>query len=109
VSVRVLYATGSNNTGQLGLSHKTDKYTPTRVDLLYHYERDVKYFSCGARHNAAIASPLNSPGTLEVWTWGQGWFGRLGHGSEKFQLKPKLIKAFDSNDDSLFSLFSYSP
>lgn len=72
------------------MNNKYDQTEPQRVDALFHNEREVLEIRSGSKHNAAIVRPYNTD-TTEIWTWGQGWFGRLGHGSERFQLKPKLI------------------
>jgi alpha-tubulin suppressor-like RCC1 family protein len=42
--------------------------------------------ACGF-HTAALAS------TGAIWTWGEGKFGRLGHGSERNVPQPKLVDA----------------
>ena len=59
---------------------------------MHYFTMKEKYWKLEVvpKHNAAIVRPYNTD-TTEIWTWGQGWFGRLGHGSERFQLKPKLI------------------
>ena len=44
--------------------------------------RDV---ACGSSHSAAVTS------SGELYTWGSGEYGRLGHGDNVTQLKPKLV------------------
>lgn len=43
--------------------------------------------ACGGAHSAAISS------TGQLFTWGKGRYGRLGHGDSEDQLKPKLVEA----------------
>ena len=49
--------------------------------------RDIIGVSCGGAHSAAIT------GSGELYTWGKGRYGRLGHGDSEDQLKPKLVEA----------------
>jgi alpha-tubulin suppressor-like RCC1 family protein len=48
--------------------------------------KEVVDIACGGAHSAAITS------TGEVYTWGKGRYGRLGHGDSEDQLKPKLVR-----------------
>lgn len=41
--------------------------------------------ACGGAHSAAITS------SGQLFTWGKGRYGRLGHGDSEDQLKPKLV------------------
>ena len=45
----------------------------------------VRDIACGSSHSAAITS------NGELYTWGLGDYGRLGHGDNTTQLKPKLV------------------
>lgn len=47
--------------------------------------RDV---ACGSAHSAAISS------SGELFTWGLGDYGRLGHGDLVTQLKPKQVRIY---------------
>ena len=84
---------GSNNAGQLGIGHRTMKNSPQMLDTLWHWDGIEKIVDVqsGARHSAAI---VVQEGHREMWTWGQGWYGRLGHGNEEHRLKPKRIATF---------------
>ena len=44
--------------------------------------RDI---ACGSSHSAAIIS------NGDVYTWGLGEYGRLGHGDNTTQLRPKQV------------------
>lgn len=47
--------------------------------------------ACGGAHSAAITA------SGELYTWGKGRYGRLGHGDSDDQLKPKLVEALVGN------------
>ena len=47
--------------------------------------KHVRDIACGSGHSAAVTS------NGELYTWGQGDHGRLGHGDEVIQTKPKLV------------------
>lgn len=48
---------------------------------------EVVDIACGGAHSAAITS------SGQVFTWGKGRYGRLGHGDSDDQLVPKLVQA----------------
>lgn len=45
----------------------------------------VRDIACGSSHSAAITS------NGDLYTWGLGEYGRLGHGDTHTQLKPKQV------------------
>ena len=45
----------------------------------------VRDISCGSSHSAAIIS------NGDLYTWGLGEYGRLGHGDNTTQLRPKQV------------------
>ena len=49
--------------------------------------KDVVDIACGGAHSAVITA------TGELYTWGKGRYGRLGHGDSDDQMKPKLVEA----------------
>ncbi len=50
--------------------------------------KHVREVSCGSGHSAAITT------NGELYTWGQGDHGRLGHGDDASQAKPKHVSVF---------------
>lgn len=46
---------------------------------------EVVDIAAGGAHSACIAA------SGELYTWGKGRYGRLGHGDSEDQLKPKLV------------------
>ena len=57
----------------------------------------VTDISCGSNHSAAIVN--NS----DLYTWGLGDYGRLGHGDEVTQIQPKLVRVLSLT----FSITAY--
>ena len=47
--------------------------------------KHVREVACGSGHSAAITA------NGELFTWGQGDHGRLGHGDDANQPKPKQV------------------
>jgi len=60
--------------------------TPTCLPSTLGSERAVSV-SAGLYHSLAITADST------VWTWGNGYFGQLGHGDEQDQLLPKQVEA----------------
>lgn len=54
--------------------------------------KNVVDIACGGAHSAAITA------NGELYTWGKGRYGRLGHGDSENQLKPKLVIDNKSQD-----------
>ena len=53
--------------------------------------KHIRDIACGSSHSACITS------NGELYTWGQGDNGRLGHGDSTTQLRPKLVRIISSN------------
>lgn len=84
-----IWGWGRGNKGQLGCMETANSPTPGHVseDLL---PEEVVQVACGDFHSAAVTT------SGSVWTWGDGHFGRLGHGDEKIGTYPRIVgKSFD--------------
>ena len=85
-----LYTWGANGDGQLGLGKDSVAFdrcaTPMQVLLDTESSRSAVDVACGARHALALASDG------EVFSWGRGGCGRLGHGSVAGELSPRLVE-----------------
>ncbi|TRY96017.1 hypothetical protein DNTS_002168 [Danionella cerebrum] len=119
-----LYMWGWNESGQLGLpsrgleegkrktkhsgnskqpgnedeQHRSDVFIsiqafPALVDIANVSE--ISRISCGSRHTAAVTS------AGELYTWGWGEYGQLGHGSESSTDEPELVEYFCSHKMSV--------
>ncbi|KAL6284631.1 hypothetical protein ACE6H2_015560 [Prunus campanulata] len=80
-----VYTMGSPVYGQLG-NHQADGKLPTRVEGKLSKSR-VDEIACGAYHVAVLTS------RTEVYTWGKGANGRLGHGNIDDRSSPTLVEA----------------
>ncbi|XP_050522470.1 E3 ubiquitin-protein ligase HERC2 [Daktulosphaira vitifoliae] len=75
---------GDGEDGKLGHGNTTTLDSPKIIETLL--AKRVVYIACGSAHSASITSDG------ELYTWGQGQYGRLGHGDEISQYTPKLVK-----------------
>ncbi|PNT73605.1 hypothetical protein BRADI_2g60830v3 [Brachypodium distachyon] len=80
-----VYTMGSAVYGQLG-NPQADGMLPARVEGKLH-KNFVEEISCGAYHVAVLTS------RTEVYTWGKGANGRLGHGNTDDKNTPTLVEA----------------
>ncbi|GFZ20639.1 regulator of chromosome condensation (RCC1) family with FYVE zinc finger domain-containing protein [Actinidia rufa] len=80
-----VYTMGSPVYGQLG-NLQTDGKLPTRVEGKLS-RSFVEEIACGAYHVAVLTS------RTEVYTWGKGANGRLGHGDTDDRSSPTLVEA----------------
>ncbi|KAJ6754999.1 INACTIVE PHOSPHOLIPASE C-LIKE PROTEIN 2 [Salix purpurea] len=80
-----VYTMGSPVYGQLG-NPQSDGKLPTRVEGKLS-KCSVEEIACGAYHVAVLTSKT------EVYTWGKGANGRLGHGDTDDKNLPSLVEA----------------
>ncbi|XP_039118003.1 PH, RCC1 and FYVE domains-containing protein 1-like isoform X2 [Dioscorea cayenensis subsp. rotundata] len=80
-----VYSMGSSVYGQLG-HPQADGKLPVRVEgkLLKNFVEEI---SCGAYHVAVLTS------RTEVYTWGKGANGQLGHGDTEDRNSPTVVEA----------------
>ncbi|KAF3433430.1 hypothetical protein FNV43_RR24532 [Rhamnella rubrinervis] len=80
-----VYTMGSPVYGQLG-DPKADGRLPSRIEgrLTKNFVEEI---ACGAYHVAVLTS------RTEVYTWGKGANGRLGHGDTEDRTSPSLVEA----------------
>ena len=71
--------------GQLGHGNTENVLVPQLVDALK-YNRVVIIGACNV-HSAAVTK------NGELWTWGSGSCGRLGHGETKDEFLPRVVKS----------------
>lgn len=80
-----VFTMGSSVHGQLG-NHQADGKFPVRVEGKIR-NAFVEEIACGAYHVAVLTSKT------EVYTWGKGLNGQLGHGSIEDVNTPTLVEA----------------
>ncbi|XP_035515655.1 probable E3 ubiquitin-protein ligase HERC3 [Morone saxatilis] len=78
-----VFGWGKNKAGQLGLNDKQDRAVPCHIKFLR--SQKVVHISCGDEHTAA----LTKDGGL--FTFGDGSWGQLGHGSNNNELLPRRV------------------
>ncbi|KAM7257412.1 hypothetical protein ACFE04_013153 [Oxalis oulophora] len=77
---------GRGEDGQLGHGDAEDRLIPTHLTALDNL--DIVSVTCGADHTIAFAKSSS-----QVYSWGWGDFGRLGHGNSSDLFTPQPIKA----------------
>ncbi|XP_010930686.3 ultraviolet-B receptor UVR8 isoform X4 [Elaeis guineensis] len=77
---------GRGEDGQLGHGDAEDRHLPTLLSALN--SQGIVSVTCGADHTTAYSEP-----ELQVYSWGWGDFGRLGHGNSSDVFTPQSIKA----------------
>ncbi|KAL9459658.1 hypothetical protein AB3S75_002958 [Citrus x aurantiifolia] len=89
LSGNIVCSWGRGEDGQLGHGDAEDRLSPTQLSALDGYE--IVSVTCGADHTTAY-----SESCMEVYSWGWGDFGRLGHGNSSDLFTPLPIKALHS-------------
>ena len=88
-----LYACGTDYQGCLGLGEDTtlldedqSVYVPVKIPFFERNSLRVVKISCGELHSIALTD------TNQVFSWGCGEYGRLGHGDEDERHEPTEVK-----------------
>ncbi|AET04805.2 chromosome condensation regulator RCC1 repeat protein [Medicago truncatula] len=81
-----LFGWGWNKFGQIGIGHNFDCSSPMLVN--FPHAQKVVQMSSGWRHTVAVTDRAN------VYSWGRGANGQLGHGDTKDRNVPTIIDAF---------------
>ena len=79
-----IFTWGTGSGGRLGLNHAEDSLQPQEIESLN--DQCPLFIAAGESHSAAISN------YYQLWTWGMGSFGRLGHGLDCNELMPKLVE-----------------
>ncbi|XP_064481734.1 E3 ubiquitin-protein ligase HERC2-like isoform X2 [Ornithodoros turicata] len=80
-----VYSWGEGDDGKLGHGNKSSCDRPRVIEILR--GKEVVDIACGGAHSACITA------AGELYTWGKGRYGRLGHGDSEDQLRPKKVEA----------------
>ena len=85
----LVFTWGRGEDGQLGLNDNKKQLRPQLVEVLR--DKGVADIACGSGHTVVrtVAG--------EVYTWGRGDDGRLGHGDTGWKYIPKLVEALVSH------------
>ena len=82
-----VYCFGNGDNGQLGHGDMEDVLTPKQVVALE--DTLISQVACGLHFTMALTSDG------QLYTWGNGEDGCLGHGSEASYMSPVLVERFD--------------
>ncbi|XP_037548156.1 probable E3 ubiquitin-protein ligase HERC1 [Nematolebias whitei] len=86
-------AVGEGQYGRLGQGNSDDLFVPTLISAFQGYVVTQLVTSCGSDgHSMALTE------TGEVFSWGDGDFGKLGHGNSERQRRPKQIEALQGEE-----------
>lgn len=80
-----IYSWGNGGNGRLGHGTNIGSASPLPIERLFNV--NIMSVSCGESHSGAIAI------LGEVYTWGAGTYGRLGHGQEGDLLLPDVVSS----------------
>jgi hypothetical protein len=80
-----VYSFGDGKNGRLGLGDERSSATPRCIVSLA--ARRFVDISAGAYHSAAVSDDGR------LFTWGQGKYGQLGHGSQNNEILPREVAA----------------
>jgi len=101
---------GRGDSGQLGTKDKCDPgyFSPLPVKVLLPPPSNcasnsktlskIKQISCGSNHNLALSE------NNDVFTWGYGDMLALGHGKEKDENRPRLLKIKTKKNDETWDI-----
>ncbi|GFZ13041.1 regulator of chromosome condensation (RCC1) family with FYVE zinc finger domain-containing protein [Actinidia rufa] len=78
-----IFSWGEESGGRLGHGVDSDVLRPKLIDSLSH--TNIELVACGEYHTCAVTL------SGELYTWGDGHFGLLGHGNEVSHWVPKLV------------------
>ncbi|MED6220789.1 Ultraviolet-B receptor uvr8 [Stylosanthes scabra] len=88
----ILFGWGWNKFGQVGVGDNADRCSPVKVK--FPEDQKVIQISCGWRHTIAVTEKQN------VYSWGRGTNGQLGHGETVDRNSPKIIEALSVEGSS---------
>ncbi|EFA83284.1 regulator of chromosome condensation domain-containing protein [Heterostelium album PN500] len=88
-----VYTWGFNEKGQLGLGDRWYHGNPRVIRSLSN--KSIVNIACGRQHMAAISK------SGDLYTWGLGVFGQLGHGKLKSLLHPKKVLYFEQQQKKI--------
>mmetsp|Transcript_11950 Transcript_11950/g.23713 ORF Transcript_11950/g.23713 Transcript_11950/m.23713 type:complete len:625 (-) Transcript_11950:467-2341(-) len=95
----VLFTWGRGEDGQLGLGDSSDQGEPEYVDALRGV--GIRHIACGSGHTVVLSTEG------EVYTWGRGDDGRLGHGDNGWKYVPRITRSLERQVVTLVTCGSY--
>lgn len=83
-----VYTWGRGDDGRLGHGDNGWKYVPRIISSFVGVR--ISQITCGSYHTAAVDAVQG-----DLYTWGGGMYGKLGHGNESGHATPKLVKGLE--------------
>lgn len=80
-----VYTWGRGDDGRLGHGDNGWKFVPRLVEELH--GKNIRQVTCGSYHTAAVTV------SGDLYSWGGGMYGKLGHGNEAGHSTPFLVEA----------------
>eukprot|EP01117_Protostelium_nocturnum_P008232 TRINITY_DN2938_c0_g1_i1.p1 TRINITY_DN2938_c0_g1~~TRINITY_DN2938_c0_g1_i1.p1 ORF type:complete len:804 (+),score=242.93 TRINITY_DN2938_c0_g1_i1:76-2412(+) len=80
-----VFACGYSTLGQCGQGNRRDQKVP--VPVSFGTDMVATWIAAGSSHSVAVSN------SGQVWTWGSGTAGQLGHSSSKDEIRPKLVES----------------
>ncbi|KAH7278303.1 hypothetical protein KP509_38G035100 [Ceratopteris richardii] len=96
-----LHGWGWNKFGQVGVGNNLDQNSPQLVK--FPNDEKISYVSCGWRHTVAISTKYN------VFSWGRGTSGQLGHGDTLDKNAPTMIDSLSADGEACRNVESSIP
>lgn len=86
-----LFGFGTNSYGEIGLGHRNlIIYNPVNIPFGISPDDRILDVAAGYSHSGVLTS------SGRVWTWGAGYCGQLGHGTDDDELVPREILKVDT-------------
>eukprot|EP01084_Bolivina_argentea_P010907 20357_1 len=110
-----IWSWGRGYNGQLGHGDKNNRYKPTKIQYFMNKNLKITQICSGGWHNLLLSNRkitqiptettfmdifCGSGHTLaldcneQIWSWGRGYNGQLGHGDKNNRYKPTKIQYF---------------
>lgn len=83
-----MWSWGNGNRGKLGLGDTAKRFTPTLLDSRCFGSAGIVSATCGDDHTLAVTEDG------DLWSWGAGIGGRLGHGHDADVAFPRRVEFF---------------
>lgn len=85
-----IFTWGCGSGGRLGHGNENSVGYPKLVRYFQENDIKVSLITCGDTHSAALST------SKELYTWGSGNFGKLGHGNYEDIMIPQLVEMFSN-------------
>ena len=99
-----LYIWGKCHEGQAGVGRRKGPSLDSCIDFPIEIPFFLNNKLCVEKVSTSVEHVLISTSSNEIYSWGSGVYGKLGHGDEKRCSRPKRIDAFSKKDHQVISL-----